>query len=380
MGVALPPVVVTASRSLIDTLAAHLPRVGTVASVVLLGTWVLLTTALFFRLLLGMRFIHRQRRMWKAREVDGVPVLLAPDIGPAVVGIRRPAVVFPVWALSFDSGLRRLVLQHEMEHVRARDTIPCLLASLATALTPWNPAIWWQAHRLRLATEVDCDARVLRADVRPDRYGLLLLAIAQRQTSVAFAPALSEPTSQLEQRIAIMQRSAPRHPVLLFTGLTLVAGFALMLACSAPAPDAALSTAPDGGVGSASASATTPAGVVGGNTPQAGSSRTSTPQQQRPYVEFTLSKRATMAAGNTGPRYPDALRAAKIEGEVLTQFVVDEGGRVDTSSIKVLKSTHPAFTAAVRAALASFRYSPAEVSGRKVRQLVQEPFSFTLRR
>jgi protein TonB len=65
---------------------------------------------------------------------------------------------------------------------------------------------------------------------------------------------------------------------------------------------------------------------------------------------------------------------------VLTQFVVDDRGRVDTSSIKVLKSTHPAFTAAVRTALASFRYSPAEVSGRPVRQLVQEPFMFTLRR
>jgi protein TonB len=72
------------------------------------------------------------------------------------------------------------------------------------------------------------------------------------------------------------------------------------------------------------------------------------------------------------------LRSANVEGEVLAQFVVDTTGRVDMGTFKVLKSSHDLFAAAVKSALASARYYPAEIGGRKVKQLVQQPFTFSL--
>ena len=45
---------------------------------------------------------------------------------------------------------------------------------------------------------------------------------------------------------------------------------------------------------------------------------------------------------------------------------------------KVLKSTHDMFTNAVRAVLPNMKFYPAEVGGRKVKQLVQMPFQFSL--
>ena len=68
----------------------------------------------------------------------------------------------------------------------------------------------------------------------------------------------------------------------------------------------------------------------------------------------------------------------EIEGDVLATFVVDTTGRADPASFKVLRATHQLFERAVRDALPRMRFVPAEVGGRKVRQLVQQPFSFAI--
>jgi protein TonB len=72
------------------------------------------------------------------------------------------------------------------------------------------------------------------------------------------------------------------------------------------------------------------------------------------------------------------LRSANVEGEVLAQFVVDTLGRAGMQTFKVLKSSHDLFTNSVKSALSNMRFYPAEVGGRKVKQLVQMPFQFTL--
>lgn len=63
------------------------------------------------------------------------------------------------------------------------------------------------------------------------------------------------------------------------------------------------------------------------------------------------------------PYFPDALRSQRTEGEVVVRFRVDERGRVDMSSIKVVKSDHELFTLAVRNVLPRFRFEPARSAG-----------------
>jgi hypothetical protein len=62
------------------------------------------------------------------------------------------------------------------------------------------------------------------------------------------------------------------------------------------------------------------------------------------------------------------------------QFVVDTLGRVEPGSITALRSDHAQFERAVRDALARMRFMRAEVARHPVRQLVQQPFSFALKR
>jgi len=104
------------------------------------------------------------------------------------------------------------------------------------------------------------------------------------------------------------------------------------------------------------------------------------PQGDQPYFDFQVEKPVVMAPGAQGPSYPDMLRSAGIEGTVLAQFVVDTTGRAEMGTFKALKSDNDLFTTAVRNALQRMRFLPAEVGGRKVKQLVQQPFQFSLNR
>jgi protein TonB len=96
------------------------------------------------------------------------------------------------------------------------------------------------------------------------------------------------------------------------------------------------------------------------------------------YFEFQVEQPVTPAPGTSMARYPDLMRTAGVEGEVLAEFVVGEDGAADVGSFKVLKSTHPSFTNAVREALPRTRFNPARVGGKAVRQLVQQPFTFSI--
>jgi len=101
-------------------------------------------------------------------------------------------------------------------------------------------------------------------------------------------------------------------------------------------------------------------------------------QTDQPYFEFQVEKPVVPAPGSQSPRYPDMLRQAGVEGEVLAQFVVDTTGRAENGSLKILKSSHDLFVQSVRNALPNMKFIPAEVGGRKVKQLVQQPFTFSI--
>ena len=201
------------------------------------AAWAATSTAFLALLVAGIRTVHRRRATWRVAEIDGLRVLIADDVGPAVVGALRPAIVVPTWALALPGNDRALMLRHEAEHVAAGDPQLLLLVALSLVLFPWNAALWYLAKRLRLAIEIDCDARVLRTTHRTNDYGLLLLAVGARQTmSLPYAPALVERRRSLERRILAMTTNQPRRPLLASLPFLVVAVLALSLAAQTPRP------------------------------------------------------------------------------------------------------------------------------------------------
>ena len=122
-------------------------------------------------------------------------------------------------------------------------------------------------------------------------------------------------------------------------------------------------------------------GVKGGTGKEGdtGKSAGAVEEHNGPYMEFQVEK-VVEKIGGDAPEYPSSLRDSGVEGEVLAQFVVGENGRYEGGSLKILKSSNPAFTAAVKAALPGMRFSAAQIGGKKVAQLVQMPFQFHLQR
>ena len=99
-----------------------------------------------------------------------------------------------------------------------------------------------------------------------------------------------------------------------------------------------------------------------------------------PFQPDQVEKQAALIPGSATARYPDALRSLGVEGEAIALFVVDVTGRAETDSVRFLRSDNRLFEDAVRAVLPRMRFVPAEIGGRKVRQLVQMPFVFTIER
>jgi beta-lactamase regulating signal transducer with metallopeptidase domain len=209
------------SGRVISTLAArlHLERQRLDSlNAILLALWAACSVMLAGVAVYALRDGRRLRRGLEPAQVEGVSVLLTETIGPATLGMRFPEILLPRWALDLDQALLRLVLRHEREHLEARDPLLLLFASLVVVLLPWHLPLWWSWRRLRLAIEVDCDARVLRTYPHVRRYAELLLLTGQRGAPVPWprkptfviAAPLRPHVSHLTTRIHIMTQHASR--------------------------------------------------------------------------------------------------------------------------------------------------------------------------
>jgi TonB family protein len=108
-------------------------------------------------------------------------------------------------------------------------------------------------------------------------------------------------------------------------------------------------------------------------------SRASVPHGSGPFREWEVERVAVPLADNPVPDYPESLRRAQIEGQVLVSFVVDTTGAAVPTSARVLGSSHELFSRAVRAVLPRLHFVPARSAGAKVEMLVEQPFRFVLR-
>lgn len=120
-------------------------------------------------------------------------------------------------------------------------------------------------------------------------------------------------------------------------------------------------------------------GVAGGTGDANSTGRVAGEDMNKVFKEFEVDS-PVEKIGGPSPVYPENLRASGIEGEVMVQFVVNENGRYEPGTLKILDSSNSSFVSAVKAALPRMRFRAAKAGGQKVSQLVQMPFEFHLNR
>lgn len=203
-------------------------EIGPVAGMI----WLLLTLILFSVGAITLGRYHYLRKRWPVVNVSGCEARLTPNSGPALIGVIRPEIVVPEWLMDASDEECKLVVLHELEHLRARDPIVLILGCLIVALMPWNPVVWWMLYRLRLGIELDCDARVLNQGAVPGSYGSMLLDVAGRHSGLIHGvPAFSGSPSILKQRLLAMTTKTRHTPAALTVLFTAISISLLFIAC-----------------------------------------------------------------------------------------------------------------------------------------------------
>ncbi len=220
----------------------------------LLAIWAVGAAAAFVHMLRAGAAVRRLRhdaRPWAAPDAadcarqlglpDRLPVLATePGSMPMTVGWLRPAILLPEEAESWSPERRRVVLLHELAHVRRGDVALQLLARIALNLYWWNPLAWLAWRQILKEREHAADDLVLRTGTRASDYAGHLLEIARTMRPVPYyaSVAMARP-SDLEQRLrAILDsgicRKAPGRVWAMGAGILAVGIIAPLAALQSP--------------------------------------------------------------------------------------------------------------------------------------------------
>ncbi len=136
---------------------------------------------------------------------------------PMAWGIFRPSVLMPADADNWPLERLRIVLLHELAHVKRRDCLTHALAQIACAVYWFNPLFWIAVRHARTERERACDDLVLATGTPGTDYADQLLEIARVMRAGRFPALITGATlamahrSQLEGRlIAILDPKTPR--------------------------------------------------------------------------------------------------------------------------------------------------------------------------
>ncbi|HKF69617.1 MAG TPA: M56 family metallopeptidase, partial [Vicinamibacterales bacterium] len=129
----------------------------------------------------------------------------ADDAVPVTWGLFRPCIVVPASASAWSGDRLRIVLAHEVAHIRRHDWIVQLAAKAVCVVYWFNPLFWMASNRLHQESEQACDDLALGLGVDRFDYAMHLLEIAREQTSGRIIPALGmAKASTVERRFAAL--------------------------------------------------------------------------------------------------------------------------------------------------------------------------------
>lgn len=249
---------------------------------ILLLVWIAGAVVILARLLLGLALVGLMtRRTHQVSNATWLPQArgVAEALGlrrvrfvrgrrasmPMACGLFRAVVLMPIDADGWPDERLRIVLLHELAHVKRRDCLTHAIAQLACAAYWFNPLVWIAAKRLRVERERACDDLVLRAGTCGTEYADQLLEIARVMREGRFPAVLGGATlamahrSQLEGRLmAILDPSIPRRALTRLRVATAVAAAFVIVLVLASVQPWAQTTGGDHPLSAQSASAAVP--------------------------------------------------------------------------------------------------------------------------
>jgi beta-lactamase regulating signal transducer with metallopeptidase domain len=203
---------------------------------------------------------------------------------PITWGAFRPVLLVPAEADDWSDDRWRLVLLHELAHIRRWDWLTQLVAHATCTVYWFNPLAWLAAQRMRIEREQACDDLVLAQGAKASLYAHELLQLAAGLGEPPFSPLVAVPMARhsgLEDRLrGILDARRSRAAL-----TTAAVGLTTLLAAATIGPLAMLRAAPGSDPESAPA-AEKPAGAQpASDKPPADKPKADAPAQRDPTLE-----------------------------------------------------------------------------------------------
>jgi beta-lactamase regulating signal transducer with metallopeptidase domain len=162
------------------------------------------------RLVSNAEFLKLLEDCRKTVGLKAAPCILEPPgiRTPALFGFLVPYLLLPPGLIgAFTRDEQRMVLLHELIHIRRRDVVLNWLVTLLQVLHWFNPLVWYACHRLRSDREAACDAAVL-SSIGPSQsisYGQTLIKLLEgfsRAPNLPNLVGLLETPHRIKRRIS----------------------------------------------------------------------------------------------------------------------------------------------------------------------------------
>ncbi len=146
-----------------------------------------------------------------------------------VLGCFKPVIIIPESADNWSDERRRIILLHELSHIKRYDNLRQSIVYLVAIIYWFNPLIWIAVRLLKTSRELACDDQVLETGVLPSTYAAHLLAIIHtlRGVQPEFKTVVAMSTTNMEQRMVHILETKRNHNRLLtkrtFLGILLIA-------------------------------------------------------------------------------------------------------------------------------------------------------------
>lgn len=132
------------------------------------------------------------------------------------LGSFRPCILLPCEAETWPKDRIRVVLTHELAHIKRFDWLIQIVAELSCTIYWFNPLFWWACRHLRAQGEHACDDVVLNQGVDANDYAAHLLEVARslRTSDSVWSPvlAMAKPPHLERRFIAMLNTSLNRKP------------------------------------------------------------------------------------------------------------------------------------------------------------------------
>jgi TonB family protein len=132
------------------------------------------------------------------------------------LGSLRPCILLPREAETWPKDRIRVVLTHELAHIKRFDWLIQIVAELSCTIYWFNPLFWWACRHLRAQGEHACDDVVLNQGVDANDYAAHLLELARslRTSDSVWSPvlAMAKPPHLERRFIAMLNTSLNRKP------------------------------------------------------------------------------------------------------------------------------------------------------------------------